>query len=336
MLRFRRVGFTLVELLVVIAIIGILIGMLLPAVQQVREAARRTACANNLKQSTLALLSYESSHMEFPGGNFYVSGNWGHAFWVAMLPFVEQANLNSGYDTSAGGWTDSRNPNHVWLEGKSLPFLICPASTLPVFPVDYSSGFASDEYAGDRGGSATAMMPCYTGISGSVETSEDPGGGRSGSTYSEAGVLLVPTNQRDSGAPYTDQNVSFGMISDGSSNTMILGEQSDWMVNASGVRLDCRSDGNSGFCMGTSPWNTHRRWNLSVVAHPINEKSMINAIGSAGNVGANRPIQSAHPGGANVSLCDGSVHFLPDSTNLIALKNLADRYDGNVVNLTDF
>lgn len=334
--RDRQSGFTLVELLVVIAIIGILIGMLLPAVQQVREAARRTQCANNMRQSTLALLNHESAHSEFPGGNFYVNGNWGHSFWVAMLPFVEQANLNNGYDLNAGGFLDSRNPNQAWLEGKELPFLICPSSALPVFPVDYN-GRPDDEFEGDRNGEATAMMACYTGISGSDQNvpDEDRNTYRSGSTVSDTGVLLRMTPQSD--APWTNRNVTFGEISDGSSNTMILGEQSDWMLNANGVQVDVRSDGNHGFTMGTSPWQSGRRlFNLTVVVHPINEKNILSAFGSAGNIGVNRPIQSAHPGGANVSLCDGSIHFLPDSTDLIGLKNLADRDDGNVVSVEAF
>ncbi len=112
----RRAGFTLVELLVVIAIIGILIGMLLPAVQQVREAARRVTCSNNLRQLTLAMLNYESAHMKFPPGlqnNFdvvpdgYRQGtfSWG----TFILPFVEQNNLYSILDPTSGTMWDRQN-----------------------------------------------------------------------------------------------------------------------------------------------------------------------------------------------------------------------------------
>ena len=89
----RRNGFTLVELLVVIAIIGILIGMLLPAVQQVREAARRTQCANNMRQLALAAHNFESAHRHFPDSA--ASSLEGYSLIAKTLPFVEQANLQS-------------------------------------------------------------------------------------------------------------------------------------------------------------------------------------------------------------------------------------------------
>lgn len=335
MVRTNKHGFTLVELLVVIAIIGILIGMLLPAVQQVREAARRTSCSNNLKQSTLALHNYESAHSKFPGGNFYVHGPWGHSFWVAALPYMEQGNLYDGYDLNRGGWTggaNNTNPNKEWLTGKELPYLLCPSSPLPKFPVNYGNA-DDDDFAGTSNpdGDIAGMIPCYVGISGS---SEHPSrtDGRSNGDNSEGGILLAPT-QQDNGAPYRDQNVSFGAISDGTSNTLILGEQSDWMLNDDGENVDCRSDGNHGFNMGTSPWNSVRRFNLTVVRHPINEKVISRAVGSAGNVGPNRPIQSAHAGGAMVGLCDGSIHFLRETLDLEILFDLADRDDGDLVTL---
>ena len=109
-ISFRTAGFTLVELLVVIAIIGILIGMLLPAVQQVREAARRTACKNNLRQLSLAMHNYESGLMQFPPGYAYISGadyastgfpigdplanHLGQAWGAYILPQIEQGNIH--------------------------------------------------------------------------------------------------------------------------------------------------------------------------------------------------------------------------------------------------
>ena len=144
---------------------------------------------------------------------------------------------------------------------------------------------------------------------------------------SHGGALLQPFRSENATA------VGFGDIVDGSSNTLLLGEQSDWLVNDNGVQVDGRSDGNHGFNMGTRENNNGRRFNLTVIRHPINEKLISNAIGTAGNLGPNRPIQSAHPGGAMVAACDGSVHFLTDSTDLELLFDLADRDDGNVASV---
>ena len=138
----RNRAFTLVELLVVIAIIGILIAMLLPAVQTVREAARRTQCMNNVRQHTLAAHNYASAFQdEFPPGNMQSSAAYGNSFWVYLMPFTEQINLFEQYDLESGGWTGAAsNPNRVALEGVQFPFLFCPSSDLPIFPVMYPEG----------------------------------------------------------------------------------------------------------------------------------------------------------------------------------------------------
>ncbi|QEG24866.1 DUF1559 domain-containing protein [Mariniblastus fucicola] len=332
MFRNKKRGFTLVELLVVIAIIGILIGMLLPAVQQVREAARRTQCMNNLRQSTLAALNYESAHMTFPGGNFYGGGPWGHSFWVQMLPFIEQGNLARGYDLTTGGWTGgagNTNPNKIWLTENrtAMPFLLCPSSDLPQFPVNYS-GYDSDDFAGTSNGDddIAGMLACYAGVMGSSEhrTAFEARGG----IASKGGILVKQS------AEFENPGVGFGEISDGSSNTILLAEQSAWMFNDDGERVDCRADGNHGFNMGGSYWNI-RPFNLISIRHPINELVISRAVGSSGNVGPNRPIHSAHPGGAVVSVGDGSVHFLNDDTTLQVLFDLADKDDGNVVSVLE-
>ena len=332
----KRSAFTLVELLVVIAIIGILIGMLLPAVQQVREAARRSACSNNLKQAALALLNYESAHGHFPPGNFPAileNGNasWGHSFWVSTLAFAEQQNISDLYHLDQEGWTGgvATKPNRIALDGLVISYLICPSSTLPLVP---EARLPNTVIAGTNNTDIppTGMKPCYAGIAGSINSPKLNAAGNpfgdEGGTLSDSGLLV---NLID--------GVSFGDISDGSSNTLLLGEQSDYMINAEGGNIECRSDGNHGFNMGTRAEGNGRIFNLTVLGHPINHKDYVDvaATGGGGNLGPNRPLLSTHPGGVNVAMGDGSVQFLVDSLDLQTLYNLADRNDGNVTNFNE-
>ena len=338
----QKRGFTLVELLVVIAIIGILIGMLLPAVQQVREAARRTQCANNLRQVSLAALNYESAHMQLPPGNYRrldavagALGTWGHSHWVSTLPFTEQNGITNAYDTQYEGWTgtnNNANPNLAAVANAAIPYLICPSTPLEVFPFHDPDG----KLAGDNSNpSATGMMPCYTGISGAYDPSNPKGeiALQNSSFHSQNGALTVDYDNSLKG-------IRLGQFPDGTSNTMIFAEQSDWtFVEDSGSKrlVDCRADGNHGFSMGTRVLRgtgmDNRVWNITTVRSRINEKNLDNAPGSEGNMACNRPIQSAHPGGVNVSFVDGSVHFLTDNLDLITLRNFAERNDGQNVSL---
>ena len=330
MSKTKRLGFTLVELLVVIAIIGILIGMLLPAVQQVREAARRISCANNLKQSSLALLNYESAHSTFPPGNSQVAGGSiiGHSFWVYALPFAEQNNLSNLYDVTQDGWTGGSTfrarPNGVALDGAEIPFLLCPSSAMPII-ASYAS---ADEVEGNWPSSdvevPTGMLANYVGICGSSNPDTEQYAGRNGSTISLGGILV------------NGPGIGFGGITDGSSNTILLGEQSDFMFRQNGeVRslTDGRSNFGHGFNAGAKQAPTRNRiFNLTTITAPINSKNIDTIVGSE-EFGANKPLVSAHTGGVNTCFADGSVHFLNDSLELFNLFNLADRSDGNV---TDF
>lgn len=339
MMSTRKRGFTLVELLVVIAIIGILIGMLLPAVQQVREAARRTECMNNLRQASLAMINYESAHMTFPPGNEPSTADnpypWGHSFWVYALPFAEQGNLADRYQLDHLGWTGGNQPTNLnvdALAGLKVPYLLCPSSSLPEFP---EGPLTQLQVQGSAGAPpAVGMKSCYTGISGS--TNHPTMTENSLGWLSQGGILL------------NDKGVGFGSISDGSSNTILVGEQSNWMVNSEGGNVEVRSDGNHGFNMGsrlhyTSPTSTGSRFfNLTILRPvglseqaPINIRNFEDLEGASGNVGNNRPLLSAHPGGVTVSLADGSVHFINDSIDWFTLANLADRNDGNVTSVNE-
>ena len=320
----RNRAFTLVELLVVIAIIGILIAMLLPAVQTVREAARRTQCMNNVRQHTLAAHNYASAFQdEFPPGNMQSSAAYGNSFWVYLLPYMEQANLSDQYDLASGGWTgSSSNSNRVALDGVQLPYLFCPSSDLPVFPVMYPEG-PDQRFQGSHGRwGQTGMLPCYTGITGSTEHTSAASGDEGG-INSDGGVFLI------------EQTVSLADITDGTSNTMMIGEQSAWMLNDNDEQVDMRSDGNHGFNMGGKTTGL-RRFNLTAVRHEINVRSVFGAPGAPGNLGPNRPLHSEHPGGIVVGLCDGSSHFLTDETALQVLFDLSDRDDGNATTAGSF
>ncbi len=303
----KRDGFTLVELLVVIAIIGILIALLLPAVQAAREAARRMQCSNNLKQVGLALQNYHSGHEVFPYGAHDLGPNVlnviGHSWWPRIFPFLEQ-DPTAEYDYHAN-WIVTSPHNQGLVGDQVYPFMQCPSSNLPRM-----SPFTTFSIQG-------AM---YVGIAGAVDHNSTKSAGHQGSIgdVSAGGVLL-----------YKDQ-VGIRDISDGTSNTMMVGEQSDWCRDAYGTTMNCRSDCGHGFTTGARDldWD-ERTFNLTSVRHPINEKSST-ALGVLENCGTNHPILSAHPGGAQVLLADASVQFLPDETELKLLYNLANRNDGNV------
>ena len=337
-LKSRPSGFTLVELLVVIAIIGILIGMLLPAVQAVREAARRSECSNNEKQLCLALLNYESAHMNFPPGNERAirsdgSATWGHSFLAFSLAFCEQDNLSDRYHFDESGWTGAgvTQPNHIALAGLRVPYMICPSSPIPEFPISGDEGLTAQDVAGSISNPAAAgIKSCYTGLSGSTEHDSASANGASGSTLSQGGIFL------------NDAGIGFGGITDGSSNTILVGEQSNFMKRSDGGNIEVRSGGNHGFNMGSiSQGPTQSRiFNLSVLRPvglsnraPINIRDFDDLEGAAGNIGANRPLLSAHTGGVNVGLADGSVHFISDNIEWLTLANLADRDDGNVASI---
>ncbi len=323
-------AFTLVELLVVITIIGILIALLLPAVQAAREAARRIQCANNLKQIGLAVLHYEEANGYLPPGGQaapekYPNARWGHSWWVPILPYIEQYGVHDAFDTDAPitGWIGPGGNlhNRELLMGMVLPMLWCPSSPLPP-----AVGPGPD-----------MLRPCamYAGVAGAVNHP----------TASE----MVPFSDNSMTARGTlstggvlpeYRSVRIADITDGTSSTMVIVEQSDWVVvpgfSNPTVDNDWRSDYLHGFTMGpntiaNNTWD-QRIYNLTVLLYRINEKTFpANGYGVIGNCAPNTPFQSAHPGGAQTVFADGSVHFLSETLDLAILYNLANRNDGNVI-----
>jgi len=346
----NRPGFTLVELLVVIAIIGVLIALLLPAVQQAREAARRMQCSNNLKQLGLALHNFHDTYGAFPVGTTDDDmNNWG---WGAyLLPYIEQDNLYTAMTTRAASnvppaylvfksgkhvnvddydsTTSTTNPTAVVNpntgstvagEGAATQVLqafICPSDILPE---QEDNGFGKSNYLGcmgsNYGGTAPNMPDAYDWNTG-VEGGQSPGSlGRNYWGITMNGVFGADNNNTETWMR------RFADITDGTSNTIAIGEVSvSEHVNAT-TTTDTRFPiwaGANGFCCAM------RR--LGGVLRMANSQFYINRrLGDA----SDQSFGSQHPGGAQFVYCDGSVSFLSENINTDIYSYLAGRNDGNV------
>ncbi len=213
----RRRGFTLIELLVVIAIIAVLISLLLPAVQQAREAARRTQCKNNMKQLGLAIANYESTHSVFPPGRISDASTDWHSWTTLVLPYIDAGNIYNQYNYNVL-WSASQNAVMV---GTKLPFYNCPSSPVDS-GVDLNSantpqpaagnytaiGSLSDKYYLALGYSATASASNYSIYADKTQTA--PRQGLFGKLKDD------PTNAK----------IRFASITDGASNTAAVIESS--------------------------------------------------------------------------------------------------------------
>ncbi len=294
----RLRGFTLVELLVVIAIIGILIGMLLPAVQMVREAARRSACSNNIRQMGLALMNYESAHRHLPPGwttNDTLSGEPGWGWSAYILPQIEAQNLYDQIDFRVA----IEDASHADIINRALPIFQCPSDPAESFvnldvhiEHDHSSLLLAHDPDEDHDHHELWVgRSNYSGVFGNIEI--------------EGNEAVGP------GAFYMNSKTRLAEFTDGLSNTIIVGER--------------RND------LGTISWIGY----VPDVDEPA--ARIVGSADHAPNDpdGHFEDFRSYHPGGINVVLGDGSTHFVTNNIDEIVFQGLSTRRGGEVVSISD-
>jgi prepilin-type N-terminal cleavage/methylation domain-containing protein/prepilin-type processing-associated H-X9-DG protein len=299
----RRRGFTLVELLVVITIIGILIALLLPAVQTAREAARRVQCSNNMRQFGLAALSYENSAKAFPSG----WNTWGAGWSLAILPYADQASL---YDTVATRDMGS----DMWTNGSAnqracetvLPAFQCPCMTIPQH-IEYN-------------GIKNRFPACYRGNSGSLASADD-------TTRRPVVPSLSLEDVQQNGIFFACSRVGMSEITDGTSHTFLFGESRPmpefvkddegmdfWYIGSPQMYGCSCSGGDTGTEFNEFVGSTLAPLNAYTNDVTISAHLMELSFGSYHS-----------SGGANFTMCDGSVQNINDEIDPTIYRGLGSR-----------
>jgi prepilin-type N-terminal cleavage/methylation domain-containing protein/prepilin-type processing-associated H-X9-DG protein len=328
-----RLGFTLIELLVVIAIIAILIALLLPAVQQAREAARRTQCRNNLKQLGLACHNHESSLKTFPAGDLIVlppaGGERGSNWLIQLLNYTEGENVlkaaNHSFDPQpAGTWSllaFETSPARVGYNTR-LPYVRCPSNQSPLWARD------------------------YFGVQGAKD--------RAFGNFISRGFL------HNDGVMGLERGRKTGEISDGMSNTLIIGENYYRIVtgatdnatldNIAGVAASTVNPPANRPVGGFAPWwwgagtfnNVDSQSNpprhVLTLNSPINDPRFKELTGVNHNRLAqahDHPFSSQHTGGAMFCFADGHVQFLSENIDITVYRNLGT-CNGNETTAAEF
>jgi len=328
----KRSAFTLIELLVVIAIIAILIALLLPAVQQAREAARRTQCRNNMKQIGLALHNYLDTHGTFPigsrGGTMYSQAgvkngcNWR----VGILPYLDQGPLFAGLNFVSGNFSAGSDPALAYSNGNEalrnfvVPGYLCPSSSLETFPQTYLNDAGTSASFNNQG---NGMGIQYVGIQGAApnfDWANQTGYRDCSQGWScDQGLLTANDAKRIRDAV------------DGTSNTVIVAEQSgltrgtNRTSNYFGGWFGARNQVTISSSTCSDLWQT----GTTCVRQPPN--SRISDAGNAYPYRNNTTLTSFHTGGIHALLADGSVRFISDNLDFQTLKKLCIRNDSQTV-----
>lgn len=347
MVKHRLRGFTLIELLVVIAIIAILVALLLPAVQQAREAARRSSCKNNLKQLGLAIHNYHEVSNQFPLSptNIYdgTQPNWNNAsrgtYLVQMLPYVEQSAIFDALDFRAVGtpWVAGLPGPTVNLEAqtdpqgqlfrkKTIPVFLCPSDDFDFYlghstRANYAMSMGNQAMPSNANsfGAACTLYPGNLFGTGPVGHGNTYIGGQISGIISRAGW-----------------SANFRDVVDGTSNVILAGE----------IRNGCGDHSVNGWFHFNAMWiATTAPINYPIACYPGSPlpdgSTYDGAPQSSATTGCNnwrnwqtsQGFKSLHVGGAQFVMCDGSVQFLSENIDYLTYQYLGDRKDGNPVNI---
>ncbi len=340
-----RTGFTLVELLVVIAIIGVLVALLLPAIQAAREAARRSSCGNNLKQLGLGLQNYHDARKVFPysevtypsasvgGYQSYIPAPYRGPTWVvALMPFIECGNIMTLYNKQ-GFWMD--HPTNQSFRGATLPFMLCPSDPFAPIPMN-GSGVATGNYLGGAIGPQNNWgRGCYAANISVYYSAQDLYTFGSGAT-----AWLTAVNAKGVMSP--TYSLSIKQILDGTSKTVALAEiradidpttsRGTWSVGSASSGLYCFG-GTSSYAISQGskgdPGPNYTGNPAPTTAGNNNDGDVIQGCGQSSITYAQEfalgmgcvhnnfnPVagpKSTHPGGVQTVFCDGSVHWIDDS-----------------------
>jgi prepilin-type N-terminal cleavage/methylation domain-containing protein/prepilin-type processing-associated H-X9-DG protein len=341
--RKRHLGFTLIELLVVIAIIGVLVGLLLPAVQKVREAAARAKCQNSLRQIGLAYLNYESANSALPPA--YATGAVPSAGlaptgWATyILPFIEMQNVYANYQQQYSAYdmlpahTLPSGVNNGLLTQTQIPLLNCPSAPTPVAygapgitPINFGAGavqpvgFPADycPFAGS--------VAAYGGTPQAVATSE-------GTALSMPSAVLNPPGTASYiGALQGDNKTKLLSITDGTSNTILVVEQAGKPILYNNNRqvgtIALATSGGSPAFAGLGGWGD-----------PTSAGGMLFGSDATGQFSPGQCVMNCsndydmygfHGVGCNVLFCDGSTHFLTTSIQPLIIGNLLTARGGEI------